>query len=100
MNKINPTHHRIIIKPESGEKVRSSGIIIPEHHTQEKPMVGRVASIGPGRMIDGKIVPIDHVSVGDRVVFKQYASMPVQQDGETIYFIDEDDIIGVFEETS
>ena len=68
--KIKPLQDRIIIKEdgESKEKKTSSGIIIPVTVNDDKGSKrGEVVAVGPGRIEDGKLVPVA-VKEGDTVL--------------------------------
>ena len=61
----------------------------------EKPSQGEVLAIGPGRVLDsGEKVEVP-VSVGDTVVFGQYAgSNTIKVDGEELLILSESDLLG------
>ena len=57
--KVKPLSDRIIIKPSPAEEKTKGGIFLPDT-AKEKPVVGEVVAVGPGRKSDdGKIVPIE-----------------------------------------
>ncbi|MDO8612657.1 MAG: co-chaperone GroES, partial [Dehalococcoidia bacterium] len=58
------------------EEVRASGLVIPDT-AREKPQMGQVLAVGPGRLDDnGKRVPMD-VNVSDRVLYAKYTGQEV-----------------------
>jgi chaperonin GroES len=66
--------------------VRASGLVIPDT-AREKPQLGVVIAVGPGRVDDnGKRVPVD-VKSGDRVLYAKYSGQDVPRG----VFGDEDD---------
>jgi chaperonin GroES len=74
--KIVPLGDRIVVKQSKQEEVRASGLVIPDT-AREKPQLGEVLAVGPGRLDDnGKRVPID-VKVGDRVLYAKYSGQEV-----------------------
>ena len=92
-----PLGDRVLIKPvsrEDLEKKSSSGIIIPDTVSKEKPEQGKVIAVGKGRYDDGKLVPVT-VKVGDRVMFSKYGYDEVKIDGEEYYIISESNILAV-----
>lgn len=93
---IKPLSDRVVVKPEEkeGEKKLASGIIIPETADKEKPMKGEVVAVGPGKVDDGKRVPLD-LKVGDTVLFSKYGYDEVKIDGEEYYILSESSILGV-----
>ena len=48
---VQPLEDRIVIKPADAETRTESGIYLPET-AKEKPMQGKVVSVGPGRRLD------------------------------------------------
>ena len=71
-----PLGDRILVKQVRQEEVRASGLVIPDT-AREKPQMGSVLAVGPGRLDDnGKRVPMD-VSVSDRVLYAKYTGQEV-----------------------
>ena len=63
-----PLHDRVVIRRMESEAKTAGGIIIPDT-AKEKPMEGKVVSVGPGARDDnGRITPLD-VKAGDVVLF-------------------------------
>ena len=74
--KIVPLGDRIVVKQVRVEDVRASGLVIPDT-VREKPQMGEVIAVGPGRLDDnGKRLPMD-VKVGDRVLYAKYSGQDV-----------------------
>jgi len=94
--KIRPLQDRIIVKRLASEEKTKGGIIIPDS-AQEKPMEGKVVSVGKGKLNDdGKRIAPD-VKAGDIVLFSKYAGTEVKIEGEEHLIMREDDILGVIE---
>ena len=54
-----PLHDRVLVEPLEQEEKTAGGIIIPDT-AKEKPMEGKVVSVGSGvRGDDGKLNPLD-----------------------------------------
>ena len=88
-----PLGNRIVIEPiETDESVSSGGIYLPDT-AKEKPQVGKVVAVGPGRLSDdGKRIPME-VAIGDVVVYSKYAGTEYRA-GEIEYLVTrEDDIL-------
>lgn len=77
-----PMSDRIILKGQEPENTTKSGIIIPPKNNPERPFVYEVLAVGPGKMADGKLVPID-LRVGDKVFVGQYSGDDVEVEDET-----------------
>lgn len=93
--KIKPLHDRVIVKRLAEEEKTKGGIIIPDT-AKESPAEGKVISVGPGRMEDGKIIPLD-VKANDRVIFSKYAGTEIKVEGEEYLIMKEEDILGIIE---
>jgi chaperonin GroES len=85
-SKVVPLGDRIVVKQTRQDEVRASGLVIPDT-AREKPQLGVVIAVGPGRVDDnGKRVPVD-VKSGDRVLYAKYSGQDVPRG----VFGDEDD---------
>ena len=74
--KLVPLGDRILVKQVRQDEVRASGLVIPDT-AREKPQMGEVLAVGPGRLDDnGKRMPID-VKAGDRVLYAKYTGQDV-----------------------
>ncbi|HTO94180.1 MAG TPA: co-chaperone GroES, partial [Bacteroidota bacterium] len=79
--KIKPLADRVVIKPSPAEEKTKGGIILPDT-AKEKPVVGEVVAIGPGKVTDdGKKVLLE-VKVGDKVLYGKYSGTEVTIEGE------------------
>jgi chaperonin GroES len=76
-SKVVPLGDRVVVKQTRQDEVRASGLVIPDT-AREKPQLGVVVAVGPGRFDeDGeKRIPIDLVE-GDRVLFAKYSGQDV-----------------------
>lgn len=93
--KIKPLHDKVLVKRISSEETTKGGIIIPDS-AKEKPMEGQIVAIGNGKLIDGKVTPLQ-VKTGDRVLFAKYAGTEVKLDGQEHLILSEDEILGIVE---
>ena len=94
--KFKPLHDRVLIQRVESEEKTASGIIIPDT-AQEKPMQGKVISVGSGaRDETGKVVPLD-VKEGDSVLFGKWSGTEVKIDGTEYLIMKESDIMGIME---
>ena len=92
--KFRPLHDRVMVKRVHGEEKTAGGIIIPDS-AQEKPMEGKVVSVGPGtRGEDGKFIPLD-VKSGDRVLFGKWSGTEIKVDGTELLIMKESDVMGI-----
>ena len=93
---VRPLQDRILLqRVEEVEKTRG-GIIIPDS-AKERPLEGKVISVGAGkRTEDGVLVALD-VKAGDRILFGKYAGTEIKVDGVEHIIIREDEILGIIE---
>jgi chaperonin GroES len=95
--KIRPLYDRILVTRLKEEEKSKGGIIIPDT-AKEKPVEGKVISVGNGKVLEnGKIKPLD-VKEGDRVLFGKYSGTEVKIGGEEYLIMREDDILGIIED--
>lgn len=74
--KLVPLGDRILVKQVRQDEVRASGLVIPDT-AREKPQMGEVLAVGPGRLDDnGKRMPMD-VKVRDLVLYAKYTGQEV-----------------------
>ncbi len=59
---LKPLDDRIVVKPNEAEKTTASGLVIPDT-AKEKPQMGSVLAVGPGRWSDDKGT---HAALTDR----------------------------------
>ena len=89
---IKPLGDRVVIKMVETEETTKSGIVLTGT-AKEKPQFAEVVAVGPGT----KDVVMS-VSVGEKVVYSQYAGTNVKLDGEEYIVISQNDILGVIED--
>ena len=89
-----PLSNRLFIEALSAEKTTKSGIVLPDGTAGEKPMMGTVVAIGPGKTIEGKLIAMT-VKVGDKVLFKKYGPDEIEIEGKKYLVGDEDDVLAV-----
>ena len=92
---LKPLSNRVVIKFVEAEEKTQSGIFLTAA-AQEKPQVAEIVAIGPGAVVDGKLVPMT-VKVGDRVIAGKYAGTTVKIDGVEYTILSEDDVLAIVE---
>lgn len=99
--KIIPYGDRIVVKMIHQEEVRESGIVIPDT-AKEKPLMGEVVAVGPGRLDDnGKRILLE-TKVGDHILYAKYSGTEVPRGilGQDDYLVlQERDILAVVAES-
>ena len=93
---LKPLHDRVLVERVEQEDRTKGGIIIPDT-AQEKPMEGKVVSVGGGaRNENGQVVALD-VKNGDRILFGKWSGTEVKIDGKELLIMKESDIMGIIE---
>jgi chaperonin GroES len=92
--KMKPLADRVVIKPALAEEKTKGGIILPDT-AKEKPVVGEVVAVGPGKVTDDgkKVAP--EVKVGDKVLYGKYSGTEVTVEGEEYLIMREADIFAI-----
>ncbi len=94
--KVKPLFDRVLVKRVEAEEKVKGGIIIPDT-AKEKPMEGKVISVGAGRLDDdGKRIPME-VKAGDRILFGKYAGTEIKIDDDEHIILREDEILGIIQ---
>ena len=92
-----PLSNHVFLEGVVEDKKTKSGIVIPDSAEKEKPMVGKVVAVGPGKVNErGERVAMS-VKVGDSVLFKKYGPDEIEVDGKKYLVGDEDDILAIIE---
>jgi chaperonin GroES len=84
--KLKPLADRVVIKPSPAEEKTKGGIILPDT-AKEKPVVGEVVAVGPGK--------VSEVKVGDKVLYGKYSGTEVTVEGEEYLIMREADIFAI-----
>lgn len=94
---VKPLGDRIVVERIEQDEKTAGGIIIPDT-AKEKPKQGKVLAVGPGAKDEsGKRIQMD-LSVGDIVLFTQWAGSEIKLDGKDYLVMKESDVIGIIEE--
>ena len=98
MKSINPTNDRILVKPiDEGEQTYGS-IVIPDMG-KEKPEIGEVLAVGPGRLSEfGKMIPIRSCKVGDMVMVPKIGTLRIDFEGQEYYIAQDKEVLAVIKE--
>ncbi|MFZ5778161.1 MAG: co-chaperone GroES [Bacillota bacterium] len=90
---IRPLADRVVVKVLKQEETTKGGIVLPDT-AKEKPQIAEVVAVGPGRVEEGKRVPME-VKAGDHVIFAKYSGTEVKIEGEEYLILRESDILAV-----
>ncbi|OQA00480.1 MAG: 10 kDa chaperonin [Planctomycetes bacterium ADurb.Bin401] len=94
--KLRPLDDRIVVQPQEAEEKTAGGIVLPDT-AKEKPLMGKVVAVGPGKLLDsGKRIETA-VKKGDNVLFGKYGGNDIKIDGVEYKILHESDILGIIE---
>jgi chaperonin GroES len=94
--KLKPLADRIVVKPSEAEEKTKSGIFLPDA-AKEKPTLGKVVAVGPGKLDDnGKRMEIG-LKAGDTVYYGKYSGAEVEVSDDKFVILRETDVLGVLE---
>lgn len=96
---LKPTNDRIIVKPiDEGEQTYGS-IVIPDLG-KEKPEMGEVIAVGPGRMSEyGQMIPVRSCKIGDVVLVPKIGTLRIDFEGEEYYIAQDREILAVIKDS-
>jgi len=91
---VKPLGDRVFIKVSASEEKTSGGILLPDT-AKEKPQIGEVVAVGPGKRDDkGTKIEVE-VQVGDKVLYSKYAGTDVKLGTDEYVLLSEKDILAV-----
>jgi chaperonin GroES len=95
--KLVPLEDRIVVEKHEAEDKTSGGIILPDN-VQEKPQEAIVVSVGAGKKDpEGKLIPIDNLKAGDRVIYQKYSGNEYKIDGKEFLILKASDVLAKLE---
>ncbi len=93
--KLKPLGDKVVIKQIDEKAVTTMGIVLPTS-SKEKSQQAEVVAVGSGGIIDGKEVVME-VSVGDTVIYAEFAGTKVKLDGEEYIIVKQSEILAIVE---
>ena len=92
--KIKPLADRVVIEPLEAEEKSSGGIYLPDT-AREKPQMGKVVAVGPGKASDsGEVIKME-VKVNDKVLYAKYSGTDVTFENKEYLIVRESDILAI-----
>jgi len=91
---IKPLSDRVVVKAQDAEEKTASGIILPDT-AQEKPQIGEIVAIGPGKVSDGGGLVKMTVKKGDKVLYGKYSGTEISHNGDDLLIMNESDILAI-----
>ena len=88
-----PLGDKIVILPQEEGEQTYGNIVVPDMG-QEKPEIGKVLAVGPGRITpDGNLVP-NRIQVGQTVLVPKFGAQTMTVENETYIMASENDVLG------
>jgi len=94
--KLRPLDDRVVIKQSEAEDKTAGGIILPDT-AKEKPQIGKIVAVGPGKILENGKRSKMSVKKNDEVIYSKYIGNEVEIDGEKYVVLREGDILGIIE---
>ena len=91
---VKPLGDRVFVKVSESEEKTAGGILLPDT-AKEKPQVGEVAQVGPGKRNEDGSRQSPEVGVGDKVLYSKYAGTDIKLGGDEYVLLSEKDILAV-----
>ena len=89
-----PLGDKVVILPQEEGEQMYGNIIVPDAG-QEKPEMGTVLAVGPGRIsTDGTLIP-NKLEVGVTVMVPKFGAQVVVVENETYIMASENDVLGI-----
>ena len=89
-----PLNDKIVILPQEEGEQQYGNIIIPDSNS-ERPEMGVVLAVGPGRIsTDGTLIP-NRLEVGVIVMVPKFGAQVVVVENETYIIAGESDVLGI-----
>ncbi len=91
---VKPLGDRVFVKVSASEEKTAGGLYLPDT-AKEKPQVGEVVALGPGKRNDDGSRQEPEIKVGDKVLYSKYAGTDVKLGTEEYVLLSEKDILAV-----
>lgn len=90
---LRPVSDHLIVKAVDEDETTASGIILPDT-AKEKPQIGEVIAVGPGKMNHGQLVKME-IEVGQKVLYNKYGPTEFKLDGEEYLVLSANDVLAI-----
>lgn len=96
-----PSNDRLLIKPVDEGEQTYGNIVIPDMG-KEKPEMGEVIAVGPGRQSEldpSKLITVRSCKVGDIVLVPKIGTLRIDFEGEEYYIAQDREILAVIKQS-
>ena len=94
--RVEPLGDKIVVKRMEADEKTAGGIVLPDS-AKERPLQGRVLSVGDGRLLNDGRRAQPQVKEGDRVLFTSYGGSEVIVDEQELLIMSEADVLAVID---
>ncbi len=94
--KLVPLEDRIVVKPKEAEEKTAGGIVLPDT-AREKPLMGTVIAVGPGKLLDNGSRAAMSVKPDEVVLYGRYGGSDIEVDGVEYKILRESEVLGIVE---
>lgn len=94
--KLRPLDDKVVIKQSEAQEKTAGGIILPDA-AKEKPQIGKIIAVGPGKLLDDGKRSKMNVKKNDEVIYAKYIGSEVEIDGDKFVVLRESDVLGIIE---
>ena len=92
-----PLGDKIVILPQEEGEQTYGNIVIPDSNS-ERPEMGTVLAVGPGRIsTDGNLIP-NRIEIGVTVMVPKFGAQVVVLENETYIVAGESDVLGIIKQ--
>jgi len=91
---VKPLGDRVFVKVSASEEKTAGGLYLPDT-AKEKPQVGEVVALGPGKRGDDGSRQEMEIQLGDKVLYSKYAGTDIKLGTEEYVLVSEKDILAV-----
>ncbi len=94
VSNVSPLGDRVFVKVSASEEKTAGGILLPDS-AKEKPQIGEIVAVGPGKRNDDGTRQTVDVKAGDKVLYSKYAGTDIKLGTEEYVLLSEKDILAV-----
>lgn len=94
VSNVKPLGDRVFVKVSASEEMTAGGILLPDS-AKEKPQVGEITAVGPGKLNDDGSRQTPDISVGDKVLYSKYAGTDIKLGSDEYVLLSEKDILAI-----
>lgn len=89
---VKPLGDRVFVKVREAEEKTAGGIILPDT-AKEKPQIGEIVAVGPGKHNEDGSHQTMEVNIGDKVLYSKYAGTDIKLGSEEYVLLSGKDIL-------